>query len=82
MACSQSDFVKDHVNIIPAPVKDIFENNFDEITNRNTMKLHYSNHTMISCSHFSSCVTIVMKRTVSLSSQLSNGSLNFVIQTS
>ncbi|MBU3041735.1 hypothetical protein J8K77_02690 [Bacteroides fragilis] len=45
------------------------------------MKLHYSNHTVINCSHFSSCVTIVMKRTASLSSQLSNGSLNFVIQT-
>ena len=25
LACSQSDFVRNHVNIIPASVKDIFE---------------------------------------------------------
>ena len=39
LACSQSDFVSNHVNIIPAPVKDIFEKSSDEVPDRTAMKL-------------------------------------------
>jgi hypothetical protein len=47
LACSQSDFVRNHVNIIPAPVKDIFEKSSDEVPDRTAMKLYRSNHTVI-----------------------------------
>ncbi|WP_286009473.1 hypothetical protein [Methanobrevibacter woesei] len=42
MAGSQSDFIGNHVSIIPAPVKDIFEKSSDEVPNRTTMKLYRS----------------------------------------
>lgn len=53
LAGCQSDFVRNHINIVPASVKDIFEKSFDEVPERTTMKLHRSNHTVISRSHFS-----------------------------
>ena len=40
MAGSQSDFVRNHINIIPAPVKDIFEKSSDEVPDRTAMKLY------------------------------------------
>ncbi|WP_430438684.1 hypothetical protein, partial [Phocaeicola vulgatus] len=53
LAGSQSDFVRNHVNIIPAPVKDIFEKSSDEVPDRTAMKLYRSYHTVIGCNHFS-----------------------------
>ena len=51
MAGSQSDFVRNHVNIIPAPVKDVFEKSSDEVPDRTAMKLYRPYYTMRSRSH-------------------------------
>jgi len=40
LAGSQSDFARNHVNIIPATVKDIFEKSSDEVSDRTAMKLY------------------------------------------
>ena len=79
LACSQSDFVRNHVNIIPASVKDVFEKSSDEVPDRTAMKLYRSNHTVIGCRHLSTSITTIMKWIVALSSQLSNGSLSQVV---
>ena len=34
LAGSQSDFTRNHVNIIPTPVKDVFEKSSDEVPDR------------------------------------------------
>jgi hypothetical protein len=70
LASSQSDFARNHVNIIPAPVKNIFEKSSNEVPDRTAMKLYSSYYTMISYSHPSTGITAIMKGIVALSGQL------------
>jgi len=62
LAGSQSDFVRNHINIIPAPVKDIFEKSSDEVPDRTAMKLYRSYHTVISCKHSIAFTLLRIKR--------------------
>ena len=68
LACSQSNFIRNQVDIIPALVKDIFEKSSDEVPDRTTMKLYCSYHTVVSCSHLSTGITTIMKLIIALSS--------------
>ena len=79
LAGSQSDFVRNHVNIIPVPVKDIFEKCSDEVPDGTAMKLYRSDYTMICGCHLRAGITAIMKRIVPLGSQLPDGPLSKII---
>ena len=79
LAGNQSDFVRNHVNIIPAPVKDVFEKSSDEVPDRTAMKLYRAYYTMISGAHLSTRITVIMKGIVALGSQLPDGPLGKIV---
>lgn len=65
--------------MVPPHVKDFFEKSSDEILGKTAMKLQRSNHTVISGSHFCSCIITTMKRTITLSRELSDDSFGKII---
>lgn len=48
---SQNSFIKNHINIVPASVKYIFEKSFNKISEGTVMKVHRSNRTIINYNH-------------------------------
>lgn len=74
MAYCYINFVRNHIKIVPAPIKYIFEKSSDEVPKVTTMKkLHRFNHTVISGSPPYSYITAIMK-TVTLSHLFSDSS--------